>query len=93
MDVRPHVHEDVDQIAMVLSGRAIYRVGDVENEMGPGSIVLIPVGVWHSIDPVGDEIVQNLDVFAPCRADLAHLLAWMGGDGATGTGDGGGPRA
>ena len=80
MDVRSHVHEDFDQIAMILSGRAIYHVGDAANEMGPGSIVLIPAGVWHSIDPVGEEVVQNIDVFTPCREDLAHLLEWMGGD-------------
>ena len=43
MDVRPHVHE-FDQIAMIVSGRARYQVGDVANEMGPGSIVLVPAG-------------------------------------------------
>ena len=77
MDVRSHVHEDFDQVAMILRGRAVYHVGDVDNEMGPGSIVLIPAGVPHSIEPVGDEVVQNIDVFAPCREDLAHLLEWM----------------
>jgi mannose-6-phosphate isomerase-like protein (cupin superfamily) len=83
MDVRPHVHEDFDQIAMIVAGRAIYHVGDVANEMDPGSIVLIPAGVFHSIEPIGDDVVQNIDVFTPCRADLAHLLDWMGGDGAS----------
>ena len=77
MDVRSHVHEDFDQIAMIIRGRAIYHVGDVHNDMGAGSIVLIPAGVRHSIEPVGDETVQNIDVFAPCREDLAHLLRWM----------------
>jgi quercetin dioxygenase-like cupin family protein len=76
MDVRPHVHE-FDQIAMIVAGRARYHVGDVANEMGPGSIVLIPAGVDHFIEPVGEEIVKNIDVFTPCRADLAHLLEWM----------------
>ena len=77
MDVRSHVHDDFDQIAMIIRGRAIYHVGDVHNEMGPGSIVLIPAGVHHSIEPVGEATVQNIDVFAPCREDLAHLLGWM----------------
>jgi len=84
MDVRSHVHDDFDQIAMILRGRAIYHVGDVDNEMGPGSIVLIPAGVPHSIEPVGEETVQNIDVFAPCREDLAHLLTWMQAGAATG---------
>jgi quercetin dioxygenase-like cupin family protein len=76
MDLLPHVH-DFDQIAMILSGRAHYQVGDERNEMGPGSIVLIPAGVEHFIEPTGDEIVKNIDVFAPARDDLMHLLDWM----------------
>src|SRR4029078_11683984 len=79
MDVRSHVHDDFDQIAMIVMGQAIYHVGDVANDMGPRSIVLIPAGVWHSIEPVGEEVVQNIDVFTPRREDLAHLLGWMGG--------------
>ena len=60
--------------------RANYYVGDVANEMGPGSIVLIPAGVDHYIEPLGEEVVKNIDVFTPCRADLAHLLDWMAKD-------------
>jgi quercetin dioxygenase-like cupin family protein len=76
MDLRPH-HHDFDQIAMVTKGRAIYHVGDVENLMEPGSMVVIPAGTEHYIEPLGDETVHNLDLFAPCREDLAHLLDWM----------------
>lgn len=76
MDLNPHVHDFI-QIALILKGRAIYQVGDVRNEMGPGSIVMIPPGVEHHIEPLGDETVLNLDVFAPAREDLSHLLDWM----------------
>jgi len=76
MDVRPHVH-DFDQIAMIVSGRANYYVGEERNEMGPGSIILIPAGMEHYIEPIGNEVVQNIDVFTPCRDDLAHLIDWM----------------
>ena len=76
MDVRPHVH-DFDQIAMIVSGRANYYVEDERNEMGPGSILLIPAGKEHYIEPVGDETVENIDVFAPARADYLHLIEWM----------------
>ncbi len=77
MDLRPHVH-GFDQIAMIVSGRATYYVDGEPNDMGPGSILLIPAGADHYIEPVGDEVVRNLDVFAPCREDLAHLIRWMG---------------
>ena len=76
MDLRPHVH-DFDQIAMVMSGRANYYVEGERNDMGPGSVLLIPAGKEHYIEPVGDEVVKNIDVFTPCRSDLAHLLDWM----------------
>ncbi len=84
MDLRPHSH-DFDQIAMVTKGEAIYHVGEVANRMGPGSMVIIPAGTEHYIEPIGDETVHNLDVFAPLRGDLAHLLDWMqGGEGGAG---------
>ena len=76
MNLRPHVHE-FDQIALILSGTANYYVGEERNEMGPGSVLLIPAGEEHYIEPTGQEPVRNIDVFTPCREDLAHLLGWM----------------
>jgi quercetin dioxygenase-like cupin family protein len=91
MDLRPHVH-DFDQIALIVSGRAYYQVGEERNLMEPGSVVLIPAGVEHYIEPIGDEVVKNIDVFAPARGDLIHLLAWMRASPETAapTGPGGG---
>jgi quercetin dioxygenase-like cupin family protein len=78
MDLRPHSHA-FDQIALITAGRAIYHVGDDPVEVGPGSILLVPAGVEHYIEPLGDETVSNVDVFAPAREDYRHLLAWMEG--------------
>lgn len=77
MEARPHRHDDFDQIATIISGHAIYHVGEVAHEVGPGSLLVIPAGVEHYIEPVGDEVVRNLDVFAPARDDYRHLLAWV----------------
>jgi quercetin dioxygenase-like cupin family protein len=76
MEVRPHSH-DFDQLALIMSGQAIYHVGEDHNEVGPGSAMLIPAGVEHYIEPTGSEPVLNLDVFAPAREDYLHLLDWM----------------
>jgi quercetin dioxygenase-like cupin family protein len=76
MDVRPHSHE-FDQIAMITKGRALYHIGEEPNEVGPGSLMLIPAGVEHYIEPIGDEVVENIDVFAPAREDYLHLVEWM----------------
>ena len=76
MDVRPPSHQ-FDQIAMITKGRAIYHIGEEPNEVGTGSVMLIPAGVEHYIEPIGDETVENIDVFAPARSDYQHLLEWM----------------
>jgi quercetin dioxygenase-like cupin family protein len=81
MELRPHTHE-FDQIALITAGRAIYHIGDDGNEVGPGSVMLIPAGVKHYIEPVGGETVHNIDVFAPAREDYLHLLDWMDGAGS-----------
>ncbi len=80
----PHTHEAFDQIATIVSGRAIYHVGDDDHHVGPGSLLLIPAGIEHWIEPVGESPVENLDVFAPARADYRHLLTWMQPGTATG---------
>jgi mannose-6-phosphate isomerase-like protein (cupin superfamily) len=82
----PHVHEDFDQLAFILSGRAVYYLGETGHEVGPGAAMLIPAGVRHWIEPAGAEPIDNLDIFAPARTDYLHLLEWMatGGPGAAG---------
>jgi mannose-6-phosphate isomerase-like protein (cupin superfamily) len=77
IEVKPHKHDDFDQIATIISGHAVYHVGDVGHEVGPGSLLLIPAGVMHYIEPRGTEPIQNLDVFAPARSDYRHLIDWM----------------
>ena len=77
IELAPHKHDDFDQIATIVEGTAVYHVGDTGHPVGPGSLLLIPAGVVHYIEPTGDEPVRNLDVFAPARADYRHLLTWM----------------
>ncbi len=79
MKLFPHVHEEFDQIATIVSGTAIYYVDGVGHPVGPGSLILIPAGQPHYIEPTGTEKVLNLDVFGPARKDLIHLLDWMKG--------------
>lgn len=76
MELKPHSH-NFDQIVLIVSGRAIYHVDSEANEMGPGSVLLVPAEAEHYIEPLGNEPVLNLDVFSPPREDYAHLVAWM----------------
>lgn len=76
MELKPHSHP-FEQVVLIVAGRAIYHVGADANEMGPGSVLLVPAGAEHYIEPVGNEPVLNLDVFSPPRPDYAHLVSWM----------------
>lgn len=79
MEVRPHSHE-LDQIAVVLAGRMRFQVDGERFELETGDALLIPGGAVHAGEAIGDGPALNLDVFAPPRADYAHLTTWMDGD-------------
>lgn len=76
MTPNPHVHDDFDQLVYISSGRARYHVSGTSYELGPGSMLVVPAGAEHYIEPLGGA-VENLDVFTPPRADFAHLLSYL----------------
>jgi quercetin dioxygenase-like cupin family protein len=76
MEVRLHSHPE-EQIALVLSGRVSFQVGDEHYEIGAGEGILIPSGVVHAGTAIGEQVAVNLDVFAPPRQDYGHLTEWM----------------
>jgi quercetin dioxygenase-like cupin family protein len=76
MDLRPHQH-DFEQVAICVQGRMNYYVGDEKFEMVPGSMLRIPPHTMHYAEPLGDEVVYNLDLFSPIREDYKHLVAYQ----------------
>jgi quercetin dioxygenase-like cupin family protein len=76
MQVVPHSH-DFDQIAVIVQGRMRFTLGGETVDVEAGEVLLIPAGVEHAGEVLGDEPALNLDVFAPARADYRHLLSWM----------------
>ena len=79
MKLNPHSHT-FEQMAYIVSGRAIYHVGDVGHEVRAGSFLVIPAGVMHYIEPLGTEPVMNLDFFLPAREDYMHLVKYQDED-------------
>jgi quercetin dioxygenase-like cupin family protein len=63
-----------DQLALILAGRCVMRVGEEERPLGPGEFVYIPAGASHGLEAVGSERVLNVDVFSPAREDYLHLV-------------------
>ena len=76
MKLNPHSHT-FEQMAYIVEGRAIYHVGEVGHEVGPGSFLVIPAGTVHYIEPLGTDVVLNLDFFMPLREDYLHLVKYQ----------------
>lgn len=68
----PHSHP-FDQLVLILSGTLGMLIGGEEFVMGPGSAMRIPANVPHTGWTIGDEVVLNIDVFAPAREDYLFL--------------------
>ncbi|MCS7167960.1 MAG: cupin domain-containing protein [Gemmatales bacterium] len=60
-----HPHE---QIGLVLAGRALFRVGDMEKELRAGDRYIIPSNVPHEVI-ASAEGLRALDVFHPPREE------------------------
>jgi quercetin dioxygenase-like cupin family protein len=74
--VNPHRH-DFEQLAICIEGRFNYHVGDEVFLMTPGSMLRVPPHTLHYVEPVGDEVALNLDIFAPIRDDYRHLADYQ----------------
>lgn len=68
----PHVH-DFDQFMMVVEGSFRMVLDGVEEIVNAGELLFIPAGVWHSGVAQGEDRSVTYDLFAPPRADYAHL--------------------
>jgi unsaturated pyranuronate lyase len=69
--VPEHSHEN-EQLGLVLSGTASFRVGTETRELGPGGTWRIPSNTPHEVHTGPDGAVV-VDVFAPVRADWDGL--------------------
>ena len=65
-DVPVHTHPH-EQVGHVVSGRLRFRVGDDEQELGPGDGYAIPGNVPHGCTAIGDAVA--VDSFVPVRED------------------------
>lgn len=66
----PHSHPH-EQIVYVLAGRLRFVVGDEETTVGPGDMLVVPSGVEHYAETIGDEAALDLSIFSPRRDEYA----------------------
>lgn len=65
---------------MVLTGRMRRTVGDETFEVGAGEVLRVPPDVVHGAIPSCDEVVTNLDIFCPIRADYLPIVEHQADD-------------
>lgn len=73
-DAPPHHNHPFDQLALIVAGVMEFDLRGDKVVVSSGQFLYIPAGVPHTARVLGDVQVLNIDVFAPSRADYAHLL-------------------
>jgi len=76
MQTRPHSHP-FEQISCVIKGKLRFVLGGEVIEAQEGSVIRVPPGVEHYGEPMDDQPVLNLDIFAPFREDYRHLVEYQ----------------
>ncbi|MBI4496757.1 MAG: cupin domain-containing protein [Chloroflexi bacterium] len=61
--LKPHLHQDHDDLIYVVSGHGTFRVGDRDHEVQPGAIIAAPRGVVHGPRFAGPAVL--LSVYGP----------------------------
>ena len=82
----PHRHDGVEEVILVLEGRARVHVSGEETELGAGDSVVFPAGRWHGFSNVGTESLRILAIFAAAiptaeYEDEPEVVLEIGGHG------------
>ncbi len=59
-----HSHQP-EQAYIIISGRGRMHVGDEVAELGRGDLALVPPGVQHGIDNIGDDLLTYVSASSP----------------------------
>ena len=60
-----HAHDGADKFYFVLAGRGTFIVGDEEQVVNSGTVVIAPAGVPHGVTNTGDDRLSLLIAIAP----------------------------
>jgi quercetin dioxygenase-like cupin family protein len=63
--VKPHRHLNEDEYSLVIAGNVGVRLGDEEQEIGPGTYLIKPRGIPHALWNAGDEPARVLEIIVP----------------------------
>jgi quercetin dioxygenase-like cupin family protein len=60
-----HAHDGADKFYFVLAGRGSFSVGDEQQTVEAGALVIAPAGVPHGVTNTGDDRLSLLIAIAP----------------------------
>jgi quercetin dioxygenase-like cupin family protein len=60
-----HAHDGADKFYFVLAGRGSFIVGDEQQMVNTGTVVIAPAGIPHGVTNTGDERLSLLIAIAP----------------------------
>ncbi|QAA92645.1 cupin domain-containing protein [Pollutimonas thiosulfatoxidans] len=67
-EISPHSHPN-EQVVYILEGEVDFHIGDEVHRVKAGGLAVIPPGIVHYVEVVGDQPAINLDVFTPARPE------------------------
>ena len=70
----PHTHEDMEEIFIIVKGKANVTVEKEEGALGQGDAVVIPAGAVHEMENIGSEDVEYVVVGISAGRDGATVL-------------------
>ncbi len=75
--VQRHSHSDTEQVVIVIEGHLKWIIGEEEVILTPGDVAVIPQGVSHSAESIG-EPASFYEVFTPLR--IQNLIGFVGNE-------------
>lgn len=66
-DIGKEVHEDNDQILMLVSGAGKALIGTEETDFEVGDVAMVPSGTEHNFTTVGDNPMKIITFYSPAH--------------------------
>lgn len=57
---KPHYHEDMEEVFIILTGKAKIKVSEEEEVLNRGDAVVIPMGKVHEMENIGSQDVDYI---------------------------------
>ena len=71
-----HSHDGREQVYVVVRGHGAMRVGDEVEEVGPGTLIMVPPNTDHSIKNIGDDTLIYVSSTSPPFAMQEGNTSW-----------------